>query len=84
MMENQRHLSHTRSLRSLETQRTQRTMVFAQKCSEAPKMLNHASMLQHFLIPTASNGSPLKVLLRRDFARGQSLEHTGLAEIPER
>jgi len=37
-------------------------------------MLNHASMLQHFLTPTASNGSPLKVLLRRDFARGCLLE----------
>jgi hypothetical protein len=47
-------------------------MVIAQKCSEAPKMLNQASMLQHFLIPTASNGSPLAALLRRGFARGES------------
>jgi hypothetical protein len=45
----------------------------AQKYSEAPKMLNQARMVQHFLIPTASNGSPLSVLLRRDFARGGSL-----------
>ena len=28
-------------------------------------------MLQHFLIPTASNGSPLAALLRRGFERGQ-------------
>jgi hypothetical protein len=49
-------------------------MVFTQKYSEAPKMLNQASMLQHFVIPTASNGSPLKALHRRDFARGESLE----------
>ncbi len=39
-------------------------------------MLNQASMLQHFLIPTASNGSPLKVLLRSHFARGASLDLT--------
>jgi len=37
-------------------------------------MLDQASMLQHFGSPTASNGSPLKALLRRDFARGESLE----------
>jgi len=36
-------------------------------------MLDQASMLQHFLNPTTSNGSPLSLLLRRDFARGGSL-----------
>jgi hypothetical protein len=47
-------------------------------------MLNQATMLQHFLIPTASNGLPLSVLLRRDFARGGSLEQTGRAESTEK
>jgi hypothetical protein len=53
-------------------------MAVAQKYSEVPKMLNQAGMLQHFLIPTAVNGSPLSVLLRRGFARGGLLEQTGL------
>jgi len=55
------------------TEKGERSNV-AQKYSEAPKMLNQASMLRHFVIPTASNGSPSKALLRRDFARGESLE----------
>jgi len=63
-------------LSSLEAQRSRRRMVLAQKYSEAPKMLNQASVLQPFLTPTASNSSPLKVLLRREFARGGSLEQT--------
>ena len=52
-------------------------MVLAQKYCDAPKMLNQASMLQHFLILTASNGSPLKALLGRGFAQGESSEQTG-------
>ena len=51
-------------------------MLLAQKYRDAPKMLNQASLLQHFLIPTASNGSPLKVLLRRGFARRELSEQT--------
>jgi hypothetical protein len=64
-------LSHARSPNlARATEKAERSNV-AQKCSEAHKMLNQASMLQHFLIPTASNGSPSSVLLRRDLcARG--------------
>jgi hypothetical protein len=69
---------------SLEAQSSQRRMVSRKKNSEAPKMLNQASIFQHFLIPTASNGSPLKILLRRDFARGGSLELTGRGVRGER
>ena len=49
-------------------------MLLAQKYGDAPKMLTQASMPQHFLTLTASNGSPLKALLRRGFARGESSE----------
>ena len=67
--ESTKKISHTRSPKLARgTEITEKNGV-AQKCSEAPRMLNQASMFQHFLIPTASNGSPLKALLHRDFAR---------------
>jgi hypothetical protein len=59
-------------------------MALAQKYGEAPKMLNQASMLHHFLILTAFNGSPLKALLRRDFARRELSEQTGYKECTEK
>ena len=50
--------------------------MLSQKYGDAPKMLTQASMPQHFLTLTASNGSPLKALLRRGFARGETSEQT--------
>jgi hypothetical protein len=74
----------TRSLRVARDAENTENNGVAHKYSEAPKMLNQASMLQHFLSLTASNGSPLEVLLRRYCARAGCSEQRGQGVHGER